>query len=122
MTNVHAVTARTTTSVQEERLILLIAVQDTRQVTVAEEDLSSQKAMGSVAGDLLEALQQSIIDETGTKLSNELVVVNGLSLAILANFSRHRPGIDVLLASGLGLPLLLDWERRIGIRRSSHCS
>lgn len=53
--------------------------------------------MRLLARDTLKPLKQGIVNELGPELVNQLVVVNRLHLAVLANLARHAPGVDILL-------------------------
>jgi hypothetical protein len=48
---VECLGGRTSSSVQVEKLILLVPVQDNVEITVAEEDVASYKAVGSLASE-----------------------------------------------------------------------
>lgn len=75
---------------------LLITVQDSRHLAVAEKDLAAHKTMWLVAGDLLKPLEQRIVNLTRTKLFNQLAIVDCLELAVLANLTRDGPRVDIL--------------------------
>lgn len=136
MANVHAVTGGPATGVKEERLILhdrliagyntksplthlLVAVKDTGQLAVREEDLATQQTMGLLSSHILKALEQRIINEAGAELSDDLVVVNSLDFAVSANLSANRPGVDVLLASLVDGRLV---HRDRGVRLGCHAA
>jgi hypothetical protein len=55
--DVHGITARSTARVDEERLFLLILVQNNFEIPVRERNLPPQKAMGLLACDSFEPLK-----------------------------------------------------------------
>lgn len=107
MSNVHAVTTRSTARVEEEGLTLLMLVQNLRQVTVTEDNASAHETMRPVASHLLEALQKCSIDRCGAKLACELLIVDRQELARLIDSAGDIEWCDDL-ANGLGLGLLVD--------------
>lgn len=90
MADVHAVGAGPAARVQEERLALLIAIENDLKVSVTEDYTAAHEAMGSVAGDSFEALEKGLVDLLGAELDNQLVVVNCLDIAVLVNFLEER--------------------------------
>jgi Ni,Fe-hydrogenase III small subunit len=89
VSHVHAVTAGSTSSVEVERLALLMAVQDLSQLAVTEHNAAAHETVRAVAGHLLEALEQVGSERSGAELANKLVVVDGQQLASLIDTSRH---------------------------------
>lgn len=79
---------------------LFKTVENEAQVSFTEKDPPAQKAMRLVASDLFEAIQQRLVDQFCAKLVNQLVVIDGLCLAIFANFSGNIPRVDLLLLTG----------------------
>lgn len=62
MSNVHAAATWTATCVEEKGIATLVSIEDLIEVTVAEEESSSQPAVGLVAGELGEPLQECLVD------------------------------------------------------------
>ena len=85
--NVDTVGGRAAAGVEEEGLALLVTVEDKLEVAVGEDDASAEEAMGLLARDPLEAIEESLVDLLGAELLNQFVVVDGLDNAILADFA-----------------------------------
>lgn len=67
--------AREAYSVKEERLLLLVEIEDDVQVAVGEDDATSQVVVRLHTNDLLEALEQRFVDELGTEFLDEFLRV-----------------------------------------------
>lgn len=65
MPKMHRIARRPAAGVQEKRLPGLILIQDAVEVAVGEKQTSSKPAMGLVAGETLEALEQFVVDQLG---------------------------------------------------------
>lgn len=63
---------------------------------MGEEDAATEENVWFVARELFKALQQSLVYSPSAKLVNELVVVDGLLLAICGNASLYLPRSDHL--------------------------
>ena len=97
MPNVHYVATRAAASVDKEWLVLLVPVQNHLKITVREDDMSSEEVVRLVAGNLLESLEQSVINNLGSELLHEFVVVDRLDLAVFSNVACNTPRRNVLL-------------------------
>ena len=95
--DVHDVAAGAAPGVDEEGLPFLVPVEDQLEVAVREDDAPAEEAVRLVARDALEPLEQGVVDELGAELLYELVVVDGLDHAVLADLARDAPRVDVLL-------------------------
>ena len=87
MANVDTVGGRAAAGVEEEGLALLIAVENKLEVAVGEDNASPEEAMGLLAGDPLEAIEQGLVDLLGAELLDQLIVIDGLDNAILADLA-----------------------------------
>ena len=87
MANVDTVGGRTAASIEEKGLALLIAVENKLEVAMGEDNASPEEAMGLLAGDPLETVEQGLVDLLGAELFDQLVVVDGLDNTILADFA-----------------------------------
>ena len=85
--HVDTVGRRAAAGVEEEGLALLITVEDKLEVAVGEDNASPEEAMGLLARDPLEAIEQGLVDLLGAEFLNQLVVVDGLDNTILADFA-----------------------------------
>lgn len=85
--NVDTVGGRAAAGVEEEGLALLIAVENKLEVAVGEDNASPEEAMGLLAGDPLEAIEQGLVDLLGAELLDQLIVIDGLDNAILADLA-----------------------------------
>lgn len=84
--DVHAVGARTATGVEEKGLALLVSVEDVLEFAVAEDDATAHEAVGAVARDSFEPLEEGLVDALGAELDNQLVVVDGLDVSMFIDF------------------------------------
>lgn len=114
VSEMHAVAARPSPSIQEERLPLLIAVEDLVKVSARQRDTVSsaprctvsqnehapmrkeqpppQEDMWTVPGQPLESLQDRLVDPPRAELVDELVVVDRELLAVGRDGPLHVPG------------------------------
>lgn len=84
-----------------DMMYLLITVENSIQISVAEDNLAAHKTVRFRPRDLLPAGQQGIVDEGGAELGSELLVVDSLDLSVFTNFTGHGPRVDIL-PMGLG--------------------
>ena len=97
MADVHAVAAWPPSSVEVERLTLLVAVQYEIQLAMAKDYPSPEKPMGSVACDTLEPSKQVWSDWVCAELLDQLVVIDGKELPLLVDSAGHIERCDLLL-------------------------
>ena len=62
MIQVHAVTARPSAGVEEERQALLMAIQDVSEIAVTEDQTSSHERVRILSRNALKSIQQSLIN------------------------------------------------------------
>jgi hypothetical protein len=101
MTEMHRVGGRSTSSVKEERLALLISVEDFLKVAVGEEHSTAEEDVRTVTGELFEALKKLRGNAPGSELVQELLIVDGGDVSGGVNLSGNLPRVDIL-ASGRG--------------------
>lgn len=107
MAQMHAIATWPAASVEEERLPLLIPVQNLVEITMRKEHPPAKEDVRAVARQSLETLQERRIDAAGTKLVYELVVVDRQLLAVLGDGALDVPG---------------SYDLAVRIRRSGlHC-
>lgn len=110
MSNVHTIAGRSATSVEEERLALLITIQDNIQISVTENNASAHESMWLVSRNSLESLQRALSrQQLCAKLLHQAHVVDGLGDSICADFSLNVPWVNDLLAGSIW------WERWGGL-------
>lgn len=56
---------------------------------MTEDDAAAHKAVGSVAGGFLEAFEEGFVDLLGAELDDQLVVVDGLDIAMFVDFLQE---------------------------------
>lgn len=89
VSDVHAVAARPTPSVEVKWLPLFIAIKNQVQVTVAEDNSSAHKSMRPTSSYSFEALKQFFGYTSRSKFPNQFIIVNGEKLARLVDTTRH---------------------------------
>lgn len=97
MAQMHRLCTRTSTGVEVEGLALLVAGQDGIQISMREEAAAAQKRVRLVARDLFKPLQELLGDVAGSKLLDELVVVDCGDGPIFLGSSLDVPRCDFLL-------------------------
>lgn len=68
VTNMHGIATRPAASIDKERFIPLILVQDYLKIAMRKDNLSPQKTVRFLARDSLKPLQQGIVNELGPEL------------------------------------------------------
>ena len=96
MPYVHTIAAGTSPGVQKEWNPLLILVQYKIQVSVTEDESSTEHTVRLVSGDFLETVQQQLVDPLGAKSIYKLVVIDGPGIALLVETSRDIERSDDL--------------------------
>jgi hypothetical protein len=97
MPNVHTITTRPSSSIQEERLSLLMTIQDQIEISMTENNPSSHKTMWLVSSHFLESLQIFLCDLLRSPFLDQGVIIESFQDSICADLSSYVPWIDILL-------------------------
>ena len=89
MSDMDGVGGRSAAGIKEERLALLVAVQDGLEVSVGEDDTSSEETVRLLSGYALESGEQILADESSSEFLNQFGVVDCLNDTICADLSRN---------------------------------
>ena len=98
MPQVHAIAARPAAGVEEERLALLVPVEDPVELAVREEHAPAEEDVRAVAREPFEPLEQRSVDTPRAELVDELVVVDRELLPI-----RRDRALDIPRSNDLRL-------------------
>lgn len=96
----HGIRRGSTTSVKEERKLLLIAIEDTFKIAVGKEHATTEEDMRTMAGELFKALEKLGGDLLSAEVGDELGVVDGRDGAIGIDSALDIPRINDLASGG----------------------
>lgn len=96
MPYVHTIAAWTSPSVQKKWDPFLILVQYEIEVSMTEDESSTEHAVRLVSGDFLESVQQQLVNPLGAESIYKLVVINSPGVSLLVQTSRDIERSDNL--------------------------
>lgn len=76
MSDMHAITARSSSGVQKERLPLLILIENGIQFAVAKDNPSAHEPMRTMPRNFLKSFEQLFADKIRAEFSDQLVIVD----------------------------------------------
>ena len=99
VTDMHALAAGTSASIEEEGLAFLIPIQDYLQLAMGQHHASPHEAVCPLARDSLETLQKLFGDQRSPKVPREFLIVHRKQLSRGIHSSRYFERGDLLLHS-----------------------
>ena len=112
MPNMDTIRRRTAAGIKEERLAAFITIKNHFEVAMREDDASPKEVVRALASDALKAGQQLSVNPLRAELVDQLVVVDRLDLAVLADLSLHLSFCEYCQTSAL-VYIVAHWIRTL---------